>query len=86
MNQETDKFDVLEEKITKLVEAYSTLQDEKTSLGEELAQRDLEIQKLKDKISHLSREREIAREKVEGLLNRVERLISPAAGIGIGKG
>jgi chromosome segregation ATPase len=86
MNQELDKFDVLEEKITKLVEAYSTLQDEKTSLGEELAQKDLEIQKLKDKISHLSHEREIAREKVEGLLNRVERLISTPAGIGIGKG
>ena len=37
-----------------------------------------------DKISHLSKEREAAREKVEGLLSRVDRLISPQAGIGKG--
>jgi chromosome segregation ATPase len=81
MDRETDKFDVLEERITQLVEAYSALRDEKTVIGEQLAQKESEIQKLKEKISHLSRERELAREKVEGLLNRVDRLISPPTGI-----
>ena len=84
MSKEIDRFDVLEEKITKLVEAYSALRDEKRVLGDQLAERDMEIQKLNEKISHLSREREVAREKVEGLLNRVDRLISPQAGIGKG--
>ncbi len=84
MNREIDKFDVLEGKISQLVDAYSTLRDEKTALGEQLAQKELEIQKLKEKISHLSREREVAREKVEGLLNRVDRLISPQAGVSRG--
>ena len=84
MNEEIDKFDVLEERIAQLVDAYSTLRKEKTVLGEQLAQKDLEIQKLQEKISHLSREREVAREKVEGLLSRVDRLISPQAGIGKG--
>jgi chromosome segregation ATPase len=84
MNRETDKFDVLEGKISQLVDSYSTLRDEKTALGEQLAQKELEIQKLKEKIYHLSREREVAREKVEGLLNRVDRLISPQTGIGRG--
>ena len=84
MNEELDKFDVLEEKIAQLVDAYSTLRNERTALGEQLAQKDLEIQKLKDKVSQLSREREVARQKVEGLLSRVERLISPQAGIGRG--
>ncbi len=84
MNEELDKFDVLEEKIAQLVDAYSTLRNERTVLGEQLAQKDLEIQKLKEKVSQLSREREVARQKVEGLLSRVERLISPQAGIGRG--
>lgn len=84
MNEELDKFDVLEEKIAQLVDAYSTLRNERTVLGEQLAQKDLEIQKLKEKVSQLSREREVARQKVESLLSRVERLISPQAGIGRG--
>jgi chromosome segregation ATPase len=84
MNREINTFDVLEEKITQLVDSYSTLRDEKAALGEQLAQKESEIQKLKEKVSHLSREREVAREKVEGLLSRVDRLISPQAGIGRG--
>ena len=84
MNREIDTFDVLEEKITQLVDAYSTLWDEKAAWGEQLARKESEIQKLKEKVSHLSRERELAREKVEGLLSRVDRLISPQAGIGRG--
>jgi len=79
-----DKFDILEEKIGRLVDAYSTLREEKTVLGERLAEKELEIQKLKEKISLLSREREAAREKVEGLLSRVDRLISPQAAVGKG--
>jgi len=84
MNREIDTFDVLEEKITQLVDAYSTLWDEKAAWGEQLARKESEIQKLKEKVSHLSRERELAREKVEGLLSRVDRLISPQAGVGRG--
>jgi len=79
-----EKFDILEEKIGRLVDAYSTLREEKTVLGERLAEKELEIQKLKEKISLLSREREAAREKVEGLLSRVDRLISPQAAVGKG--
>ena len=84
MNKEIDKFDVLEEKITQLVEAYSALLDEKSALATQLAQKDSEMEMLKERVSLLSREREVAREKGEGLLNRVDRLISPQAGIGKG--
>ena len=84
MEREMEKFDILEEKIGRLVDAYSALREEKSILGERLAEKELEIQKLKEKISLLSREREAAREKVEGLLNRVDRLISPQAAAGKG--
>jgi len=79
-----DKFEILEEKVTRLIEAYASLKEEKESLGERLTQKESEIQKLKEKISHLCREREAAREKVKGLLNRVDRLISPGGAVGRG--
>ena len=84
MEKENDRFDVLEERIARLVEAYSALREERTALGEQLVKKELEIQQLKEKVSHLSREREVARQKVEGLLSRVDRLISPQAGVGKG--
>ncbi|KPK84630.1 MAG: hypothetical protein AMJ94_19985 [Deltaproteobacteria bacterium SM23_61] len=81
MGKEVDKFDVLEDRINRLVDAYSTLREERETLENRLAERELEIQRLKEKISHFSRERELAREKVEGLLTRVDRLISSPAGM-----
>jgi len=81
---EMEKFDILEEKISRLLDAYSSLREEKAVLGEKLAEREGEIQRLKEKISLLSREREAARQKVEGLLSRVDRLISPQAAAGKG--
>jgi chromosome segregation ATPase len=81
---EMEKFDILEEKISRLLDAYSSLREEKAVLGEKLAEREGEIQRLNEKISLLSREREAARQKVEGLLSRVDRLISPQAAAGKG--
>lgn len=73
---EVDKFEVLQGKITQLVEAYASLKNEKNAWGEKLAQREIEIQGLMEKVTHLSQEREKAREKVEGLLNRLDSLLS----------
>ncbi len=75
MKKEVDKFEVLEEKITRLVEAYASLSNEKTGLGKRLAQKEIEIQGLAEKVDRLSQEREAARQRVEGLLNRLDRLI-----------
>jgi chromosome segregation ATPase len=76
MTKEVDKIDLLEEKVTQLVEAYGSLRNEKTSLGEKLAEREMEIQGLNERIARLSQERETARQKVDGLLVRIDRLIS----------
>ncbi len=76
MKKEVDKFEVLEEKITQLVEAYAFLSNEKNGLGKKLAQKEMEIQGLMEKVGRLSQEREAARQRVEGLLNRLDRFIS----------
>ena len=78
MREEVDQFGVLEEKISQLIEAYSSLKDEKTSQGEKLTQKEAEIQGLKEKMTRLTQEREVARSKVERLLERIDHLISPA--------
>ena len=76
MKKEVDKFEVLEEKITQLVEAYAFLSNEKNGLGKKLAQKEIEIQGLMEKVERLSQGREAARQRVEGLLHRLDRLIS----------
>ena len=76
MEKEIDKFAILEEKITQLVEAYASLADEKAALGKKLAQKEIEVLGFMEKVSRLSQEREAARERVEGLLNRLDRVIS----------
>ena len=78
MREEVDQLGVLEERITQLVEAFSSLKNEKTALGEKLAQKEVEIQGLKEKVDRFTQEREVARGKVERLLDRIDRLISPA--------
>lgn len=84
MGKEMDNFDVLEDRINRLADAYSALREERAALKNRLAERELEIQQLKEKVSHFSRERQLAREKVEGLLTRVDRLISSPAGMAKG--
>jgi FtsZ-binding cell division protein ZapB len=74
---EVEGFNVLEEKIAQLVNAFTALGKEKATLDEKLALQEIEIEGLKEKILHLSKARETARQKIEGLINRVENLISP---------
>jgi chromosome segregation ATPase len=77
MTGEIDHFEVLEGKITQLVEAYASLKKEKNSLGDQITQKDKEIQGLREKVANLSQERERAKERLESLLNRLDRLIVP---------
>lgn len=76
MDKETDKFEVLEAKIVRLIEAYTALKEEKLSLGEKLAAQEAQAQQMADQMTRLSQEREKAKEKVESLLGRLDRIIS----------
>ena len=73
---EVDRFTILEEKVAELLDAYTILGREKATLDEKLATREIEIKSLEEKILYLSRARETARKKIEGLINRIEILIS----------
>ena len=77
MTKDVDHFAVLEEKILYLVEAYGDLKKEKAALDEKIAHKETEVQELSGKLARLQQEREAARERLEGLLNRLDLLISP---------
>ena len=74
---EVDQFNILEEKVVKLLDAYTTLGKEKATLDKTLAMREMEIKGLKEKIIFLSKGRETARHKIEGMISRIENLVSP---------
>jgi hypothetical protein len=77
MLQDIDKFEILESKINKLIESFSSLKSEKTALEKKLIQKDMEVKELMQKLDCSSQEREKVKKKVEDLLIRVDRLISP---------
>jgi chromosome segregation ATPase len=75
MSQEQDPFEILEGKINQLMTAYDSLKTENASLGKQVTESKAVVKSLEEKIIRLSQERERAREKVEQLLGRLDRLI-----------
>jgi chromosome segregation ATPase len=75
MNTEQDPFGILEEKIGNLMTAYDSLKKERVSLEEQVAEKMAVIKILEEKVARMSQERERAKEKVETLLGRLDRLI-----------
>lgn len=80
MVEEKEVFGILEEKITELVESYSSIKREKIALNEKLKQKEIELQNLQEKIAILTKEREMAKEKIANLLSRLENVLSPGQG------
>jgi FtsZ-binding cell division protein ZapB len=55
--------------------AYDSLKAENAALGDQLAESKAVVKSLEEKMVRLGQERERAREKVENLLGRLDRLI-----------
>jgi chromosome segregation ATPase len=75
MSQDQDPFAILEGKINQLMAAYDSLKAENAALGVQLAEGKAAVKTLEEKMSRLGQERERAREKIESLLGKLERLI-----------
>jgi FtsZ-binding cell division protein ZapB len=75
MSNEQDSFEILEGKINQLMMAYDSLKAENASLGEQVRESRAVVKSLEEKIIRLNQERERAKEKVEHLLGRLDRLI-----------
>jgi len=75
MSHDEDPFEILEGKINQLMAAYDSLKAENAALGDQLAESKAGVKSLEEKMVRLGQERERAREKVENLLGRLDRLI-----------
>lgn len=69
------RFDRLEERILRLLEANSGIAAENKAMRDALADKAREIEELREKIDRLDKEKGAVREKVDTLLARLDSLV-----------
>ncbi len=69
-----EKFENLEKKVTKLVEQFTHLKEEKEQIAGQLKMRGVEDRETKKKLEKLSRERYKIRSKLDVLIDKLESI------------
>jgi hypothetical protein len=70
--EELEQFDLLEEKVVKLVSLVSTLREEKDGLEERVKRQEESMASFAREIEALRADRELVREKIVTLLEKME--------------
>lgn len=73
-----EKFDKLEEGLSRLLAAYEALVAENREILASQSSKESEMAALREKVLRLEKEREEVREKVDGLLMKLETLMQGA--------
>ena len=66
------QFTVLEEKLNKILEGYTTLKEEREKLVAQMQGNEEEVEKLRNEVTTLKNERSEVRERIERLIKRLE--------------
>jgi predicted nucleic acid-binding Zn-ribbon protein len=69
---EIEKFAILEDRLNKILENYTALQEEKEGLISQMKEKEREVAGLREEISTLTNERLEVRTKIERLIERLE--------------
>lgn len=69
-----EKFDILEEKVNKLVEKYTQLKNEKDKFADDLQQKDKQILDLQEKVRSLEEEKEIIKNRLDKIITNLENI------------
>ena len=69
---EIQKFAVLEDKLNKILEGYTTLKEERGKLISRMKENEGEVEKLKVEVDNLKNERLEVRTRIERLIERLE--------------
>jgi predicted nuclease with TOPRIM domain len=69
-----EKFENLEKKVTKLVEQFTHLKEEKEQIVGQLKERGIEDRETKKRLEKLSRERYKIRSKLDALIDKLESI------------
>ena len=72
MNDEVDKFEVLEEKLSRILEGYTKLRNEREELTSRLKEQTGELERLRGEIYSLKNEKSEARTRIERLIEKLE--------------
>jgi len=75
---ELDRFETLEQKVGRLIEGYIQLKLEHRKLAEELKSKESELSGLKERLNKLDSEKGRIKQKVEGILEKIDGLIQSA--------
>ncbi|MBI2400572.1 MAG: cell division protein ZapB [Deltaproteobacteria bacterium] len=73
-----EKFERLEEGLGRLLAAYEALSAENREILASQGAKDNEVAALRDKVARLEKERDQVRERVDGLLAKLETLMQGA--------
>ncbi len=73
-----ERFDRLEEGISRVLAVCEGLKDENRALKEAVVEKEAEIRKLSDRLKRLDKEKTTVLEKVDTLLGRLDALIQGA--------
>ena len=74
LSENTDQFQLLEDKIDGLIELIKTLKEEKRSFAEKLQLQDEKLGNLTEQIENLKSNRDEALQKVSSLLEKIEQV------------
>jgi predicted nucleic acid-binding Zn-ribbon protein len=66
------QFSVLEERLNKILEGYTTLREEREKLISQMHANEEEVEKLRNEVTTLTNERSEVRERIERLIKRLE--------------
>ncbi len=69
-----EKFENLEKKVTKLVEQFTHLKEEKEQIAGQLKERGIEDRETNKRLEKLSRERYKIRSKLDALIDKLESI------------
>ena len=73
-----ERFEMLEEGLTKLLDGYEQLKTENQGLKTAIGTKEFEIRELQEKMKELDKERNMVREKVDKLLGRLDSIVQGA--------
>lgn len=74
----SERFDRLSDGLTRLLETQERLKAENIELREALGEKDRELEELRSKVEEQDKEKGLVRERIDGLLGRLDGLIQNA--------
>ena len=78
--EEMDQFQLLEDKIDRLIKHVNTLKQEKEALENKLSERESTINELRLQVERLQTDKDKARERIAAVLNKIDQIDTESFG------